>query len=69
MAAEQDWQGRARAMARALLDIADAAGMPDTYWQTDLRIAMARDVLGVPADGRYTHARLWDGTDEGSGDG
>ena len=62
--AEQDWEARARALARAVLDIADAGDMPDTYWQTDSRITMARAVLGIPADGRYTHAHLWNGTDE-----
>lgn len=44
---------------RGILRAADNAGMPDTYWQTDRQIAAARDALGVPADGRYTHAHLW----------
>lgn len=44
---------------RSILRAADKAGMPDTYWQTDRQIIAARDALGVPADGRYTHAHLW----------
>jgi hypothetical protein len=47
-------------LARGILQIADAAGMPDTFWQSDSRVRMARDVLGVPDDGRYTHAHLWE---------
>lgn len=50
---------QARALARGLLQIADAAGMPDTFWQTDSRVKLARDVLGVPEDGRYSHEHLW----------
>ncbi len=46
-------------LARGLLQIADAAGMPDTFWQTDSRVKLAREVLNVPEDGRYTHASLW----------
>ena len=49
-----------QALARAVLQIADAAGMPDTYWATDSRLKLAREVLGVPADGRSTHSHLWD---------
>lgn len=48
------------ALARGLLQIADLGGMPDTFWQTDSRVELARAVLGVPSDGRYTHAHLWD---------
>jgi hypothetical protein len=48
------------ALARAVLQIADAGDMPDTYWGTDSRVRLARDVLGVPAGGRYTHSGLWD---------
>jgi hypothetical protein len=47
--------------ARALLRIADKAHMADKYWQTDRTIAEAREKLGVPADGRTTHAHLWQG--------
>jgi DNA-binding PadR family transcriptional regulator len=52
--------GAARALARGLLQIADLAGMPDTFWRDDRRVRLARTVLGVPEDGRYTHAALWD---------
>lgn len=51
------------ALAKALLQIADVAGMPDTYWQRDSRVELAREVLGIPADSRYTHSHLWS-TDE-----
>jgi hypothetical protein len=47
------------ALAKALLSLADTAGMPDSYWQTDSRVALARAALGVPEDGRYSHAHLW----------
>lgn len=46
-------------LARAILSLADTAGMPDTYWQTDSRVALARDVLDIPADGRESHRHLW----------
>jgi DNA-binding PadR family transcriptional regulator len=52
--------GTARALARGLLQIADLAGMPDTFWQDDIRVRLARKVLGVPRNGRYTHAALWE---------
>jgi hypothetical protein len=51
------------ALAKAVLQLADAGGMPDTYWQTDSRVRMARNMLGVPEDGRYTHAHLWEAED------
>lgn len=47
------------ALAKAILSLADTAGMPDTYWQTDSRTTLAREVLGVPEDGRYSHAHIW----------
>jgi hypothetical protein len=50
---------QAEALAKGLLQIADAASMPDTYWQVDSRGRLAREVLGVPENGRYTHAHLW----------
>ena len=53
-------------LAQGILQIADAAGMPDTFWQSDSRVRMARDVLGVPVDGRYTHAHLWETPEETS---
>lgn len=46
-------------LARAILSLADTAGMPDSYWQTDSRVALAREVLGVADDGRYSQAHLW----------
>ena len=46
-------------LAIALLSLADDAGMPDSVWQTDTRVLLARAVLNVPQDGRYTHAHLW----------
>lgn len=52
---------RSVALARGLLQLADLGGMPDTYWQTDSRVRLAREVLGVPADGRYSHAHFWEG--------
>jgi hypothetical protein len=45
--------------ARALLRIADKYNLPDKYWRTDRVIGQAREQLGVPVDGRYTHAHLW----------
>lgn len=47
-------------LARAVLQIADDGGMPDTYWAIDSRIRLAREVLGVPPGGRHTHSNLWD---------
>jgi hypothetical protein len=49
-------------LAQGILQLADIGGMPDSFWQSDSRVRMARDVLGVPADGRYSHAHLWEGT-------
>src|SRR5437868_6058331 len=46
-------------LAVAVLQLADIGGMPDTYWQTDKRIMLAREILDVPADGRYTHDHVW----------
>jgi hypothetical protein len=46
-------------LARAILSLADSAGMPDAYWQSDSRVALARSVLAVPDEGRYSHADLW----------
>jgi hypothetical protein len=48
-------------LARAILSLADSEGLPDTSWQMDRRVDVARRVLGVPEDGRYTHAYLWGG--------
>jgi hypothetical protein len=52
--------GRDAALARGLLQIADAVGMPDTYWRADSRVTLAREVLGVPPDGRDSHQHLWE---------
>jgi hypothetical protein len=46
-------------LARAVLQLADLSGMPDTFWVTDSRVLLARKVLGVPEDGRHSHAGLW----------
>jgi hypothetical protein len=62
---EQREPDRAVALARGLLQIADAAGMPDTFWRTDSRVRLAREVLGIPEDGRYTHAQEWEGAGMG----
>jgi hypothetical protein len=50
----------ARELARFVLAFADLGQMPDSFWKTDRRVALARLTLGVPDDGRYTHARLWE---------
>lgn len=50
---------RSKDLARAILSLADTAGMPDSYWQTDSRVALAREVLGVGDDERYTRAEEW----------
>jgi hypothetical protein len=47
------------ALARALLQLADDAQMPDAYWQADSRMVLARRILGVPDTGRSSHAHLW----------
>lgn len=49
-------------LAQAILSLADTAGIPDSFWQTDSRVALAREVLDVPEDGRYSHAHLWEST-------
>jgi len=50
---------RLHQVARNLLLLADAGGMPDDRWQTDGAVASARAVLDVPPTGRYTYAHLW----------
>jgi hypothetical protein len=47
------------ALAKAVLRLADDAGMPDSFWQTDGRTTLARKALDVPEHGRYTHAHVW----------
>jgi hypothetical protein len=42
-------------LARAVLTMAAAGGMPDTFWHTDSRIALACQTLGWDPD----HARDW----------
>lgn len=34
-------------LARAICALAVEGGMPDSYWETDSRIALAREVLGA----------------------
>lgn len=42
-----------RALALALLDLANVSGMPDSYWLTDHRIALACEALGItPVEAR-----------------
>ena len=48
-----------KVLSKAVLSLADTAGMPDSYWQTDSRLMIAKEILEVPEDGRYTHAHLW----------
>jgi hypothetical protein len=48
-----------RSMAVALLQLADAWGIPDLFWANDPRIRQARNELRVPPNGRHTHAHLW----------
>jgi len=52
------------ALAQAVMQLADLGGMPDSFWCTDSRVKMARDVLGVPEDGRISHAHLWEARDD-----
>ncbi len=47
-------------LARAILSLADSADMPDSFWQTDQRVAFARSILGVAEDERYEKEHLWD---------
>ena len=35
-----------RQLARAICSVAQSGGMPDSFWETDSRIAIARSVLG-----------------------
>jgi hypothetical protein len=51
----------AETLARGMLQIADIANMPDTFWEIDSRIRLAREVLSVPKAGRYSYAHLWSG--------
>lgn len=46
-------------LAKALLSLADTAGMPDSFWRTDSRVALAREMLGVSQDERYSRVELW----------
>lgn len=55
--------GTLEELAAAVLSLADTAGMPESYWQTDRRVELARAILGVEKDERYTKASLWDDWD------
>lgn len=55
-----DFTDQEYALARAILQLADSAGMPDSFWQTDSRIELARYVLNVAKDERYTRAKEWE---------
>jgi hypothetical protein len=35
-----------KALAQAIVKLAAVSGMPDTFWATDTRVALARHVLG-----------------------
>jgi len=50
----------AEQLAKAILQLADVAGMPDSIWASDSRVSMAREVLEVPVNGRYDFAHLWE---------
>lgn len=50
---------RTHDLAIAVLSLADEVGMPDSFWQTDPRVVLAREVLEVPSNGRYTHYDRW----------
>lgn len=58
--------GTAIVLAAYVLQLADLAGMPDTFWQTDRRVTLAREILGIPADGRYTHQVIWENIGTGT---
>lgn len=55
-----DFTDQEYALARAVLQLADVGGMPDSFWQTDQRVALARYVLNIPQDGRYKCAKEWE---------
>ena len=50
----------ATVLAAYVLQLADLGGMPDTFWQTDWRVRLAREILAIPPDGRYTHQVIWE---------
>jgi hypothetical protein len=43
-------------LADAVCDMAAAGGMPDTFWQTDSRIALACEVLACTPDEAHAAA-------------
>ncbi len=59
----RDWHVEAVELAKAVLQLADDGGMPDSFWQAHSGVTRARDVLGIPEDGRYTHEHLWEKAD------
>lgn len=55
-----------RQLAQDVIAMAQAGGMPDTYWQTDRRIARACEVLGVtPEVAREASAKAFEALDGG----
>lgn len=40
-------------LARCICSIAQTAGMPDTYWETDRRMALAKKILGEKEFNRW----------------
>lgn len=55
MPTAENASAREEALARSVLVIAQLGGMPDTYWPTDTRIALACSTLGLSP----TAARRW----------
>lgn len=55
-----DWTDVEVFLARSVLRLADLGGMPDTYWQTDTAVQLARHVLNVGDDERYTKPHIWE---------
>lgn len=54
--------GCERNLSLALLSLVEDAGMPDSYWATDGRVALARRCLGLSDEDRYSRkfARMLD---------
>ena len=65
MASGTDPTPREVELAKAVLNLADTAGMPDAYWRTDRRVALARETLGVSPDERDARVALWTPDDDG----
>ena len=68
VAAGPDPTLREAELAKAVLSLADTAGIPDSYWRTDSRVMLARETLGVSPGERYSRASLWNTNDLEEGD-